>query len=184
MPTVTSLTATRILELLTGFDGLAEGQAVLDGIIAGLSSSISQHQGELDNLNNVVLPELNENLASNQVLIDDLNENVLPGLQASLDAANADIEDINSVVLPALSTDLGSLSDLAIDQPQVFRQPEPPTNDDIEFRDLQLGDVWYDTDNGNAQYMWNGVEWSTFGIDIPDLSLTVKKFNTSTHMIY
>lgn len=38
--------------------------------------------------------------------------------------------------------------------PQVYLQPDPPTGGTYN-----VGDIWFETDNGNRQYIWNGTIW-------------------------
>ena len=181
MATVTSMTADKILELISGLEGIPDEQNALRSLISLLSAAVEANAGNLDEFNNMTLPELLEALGDHGVQIGDILENQIPNLAAAQEDIENAMSDLNTVILPSIQADVSSIG---TDQPKVFNQPEPPTNDDLDYRDLQLGDTWFDTDDGNKQYMWDGVEWSAFSVDIPDLSLTVRKFNTTTHMIY
>ena len=48
------------------------------------------------------------------------------------------------------------------------------------------GDMWFDVLNNNEMYKREGNSWVSFSVPvtIPDLSITVLKFKTSTHMLY
>ncbi|MCS4162710.1 hypothetical protein GGP94_003158 [Salinibacter ruber] len=64
----------------------------------------------------------------------------------------------------ALQGDYTSLGD----ESQTFRQSSPaPTNDDANGRDLQKGDVWIDTSDGNAPHVYTGSGWEASNTDIP-----------------
>lgn len=156
MAQVTSLTAARILELAAGWDGVSGEQSELRALIADLNVSLETNQAGLEELNSISLPNLRSDLADNAIALSDLNDTVIPDLNSSVEVAK---------ILP-----------------RTFFSDVAPT--DTAERALQVSDVWYDTAHGHKQYMWNGVEWATFQVDIPDLSLTVQKFKTSTHMIY
>ena len=42
----------------------------------------------------------------------------------------------------------------------VFRQPEPPTLDQVGARGFLIGDVWFDTDDDNYMRRWDGTQWA------------------------
>lgn len=40
---------------------------------------------------------------------------------------------------------------------KIYLQPNPPANDGT----LNVGDIWYDTDDGNHPYRWDGTQWAS-----------------------
>lgn len=184
MAEVTSFTADRILAMAEDWVRVADNQEQTDAFVTMLRAFLDTHVTQMMEFQEVTIPNIIETMQQNDISVADLNDNVLPDLQQALDANTAALEDIESVALPNLQTDLDSIAQNAIDRPKVYVQAEAPTNPDDEDRYLVVGDTWNDSDDDNRLRVWNGTEWSTFAIDIPDLSITVKKFKTSSHMIY
>lgn len=178
MGTIITLSEERILELAAGWAAVSEQQDALNGQVSSLETAHDEQTSALNELHNFTLPELQSNLAENAVAVSNLNDTVLPDLNASLNDAALAIQNLNEVTIPGMQIGI----DGATSRPQVFFQPEPP--EVANGRDLDVNDVWYDTDDGNKQYIWNGVEWSTFNVEIHDFSITVRKLMSSTHMIY
>ena len=56
----------------------------------------------------------------------------------------------------ALAIDLSRI-EAASGKKRVFRQDEPPENNTTN--NLIVGDLWYDTNDGNKVYYWTGLEW-------------------------
>jgi hypothetical protein len=184
MAEVTSLTEQRIMQLASEWVSVADNQETTAAFVGMLKTFLEQNQAKLSELNEQTIPQLLETLAANEISVSELNENVLPDLQSALDENATALADLNTVAIPALQIGLENEIENARARPHVYVQPEAPTNPDEDDRYLVVGDSWFDSDDNNRQTVWNGVEWSTFNIDIPDLSITVKKFKTSTHMIY
>lgn len=184
MATVVSLTEDKIRELLSGYEGVALKQSDIDALVQQIKIDLASNQASVDELNNVTIPQLRIELADNDSKLADLNTNTLPQLQIELDQANADINDLNTVDLPSLRADLDSTSQNVLDMPKAYYTATAPLNPDDDLRDLVVGDTWFDPNDNNKQYTWNGTEWSTLSVDVADFSLTAQKFKTSTHMIY
>jgi hypothetical protein len=184
MATVVSLTEAKIQELLAGLQGIGLSQDEINALVIQLRSMVESQGVTLDEFQNNMIPTFVNQLNANDAIVANLNDNILPGLETSLDNAQADIQDMATVTIPGLQTMVSSNAQNLLESPKVYVQPDEPTNPDADDRDLIVGDTWFDSDNNNTQKMWNGVEWSTYAVDIPDLSLTVQKFKTNTHMIY
>ena len=184
MAEVTSYTATKILELLQGLAAVESGQQTLQAVIQDLTETLDAAEAERIRLQQEVLPVLQADLINNQLLLDELNETTLVNLRQELENSEATIEDLRTVTIAALQQELASAVQTLAERPIVYNQPDEPTNPDINDRYLIVGDTWFDTDDGNKQDMWNGSTWSTYAVDIPDLSLTVRKFKLGTHLIY
>lgn len=185
MATVVSLTETKIKELLSGWEGVSLSQDEINILVQQLLESQAAVDAAMLAIKEVTIPGIQTELAANDVKLAELNDTTLPGLNATLDQTRLELANVKDVEIPALQTNLAAEIQSTIERPKVFVQNEPPPPyDDLEERDLVVGDTWYDSDDNNRQRIWNGVEWSTFNVDIPDLSLTVKKFKTSTHMLY
>jgi hypothetical protein len=184
MAQVTSYTAQRIMDLLGGIDEVEVKQEGLDALIAQLRLIVEGNDALQTELNNVVLPQLQQALGENDNKVNDLNDNVLPNLELTLAQNEAAIEDIRTVDLPSLTEGLANNVENLLTRPKVYVQAEAPTNPDADERDLVVGDTWFDSDDNNVQRIWNGVEWSTLNVEVHDFSLTVRKFMTSTHLIY
>lgn len=184
MASVTSLTATRILELMAQWDGTVLGLEEINAVVADLNTKVETSQFNLTQFHEETLPALQEALAEGNAAVTDLHENTIPDLESNLADNNAALDNLNTVTLPALQADLAAGIENSLVRPQYYFNDDPPAEDPIEEFYLNVNDVWYDTNNGNKQYRWDGTQWVTFSIDIPDLSLTVQKFKTSTHLIY
>lgn len=184
MATVVSLTQTKIEELMGGWMGVSLSQDEINAVVAQIVTDLQTNGAMVQNFENVVVPELLAQTEAGVFALDNLVTNQLPALELQLEANALELENINTVVLPDIREQLMSTIINAVDRPSVYVQPEAPQNPDENERYLVVGDVWHDSNDDNRARIWNGVEWSTYQIDIPDLSLTVKKFKTSTHMIY
>lgn len=183
MAVVTSLTEDKIEELMAGWASVGMSQENINALVIQLRDSQAAANARLAELDQVTLVQMREDLAANSVQVSELNE-MLPALQTDLEQSQARIDNLTSVDIPALQQGLDNQIVNLIDRPKVYVQPEAPTNPDEEERFLVVGDTWFDSDSDNKQTVWNGVEWSTFGVEISDFSLTVKKFLSSSHMIY
>lgn len=183
MAKVTSFTEDKIRELLAGWEGLSLSQDEINALVIRLRDSQESANAALEELNQITLPQLREDLADSSVRVSELNDQI-PDLQTRLDESQSRIDDLASIDIPALQQGLDNQIINLIDRPKVYVQPEAPTNPDEEERFLVVGDTWFDSDNDNKQTVWNGAEWSTFGVEISDFSLTVKKFLSTKHQIY
>lgn len=185
MATVVSLTEQKIKELLAGWEGVSLSQDQINALVAQLWTSQASLDAAMDELNNVTMPQLEADLAASSIKVSELNDTALPQLEADLAQADQTISNLVNVEIPAMQQGLTNTVDNVQARPKVFVQPDPPPPyDDLEERDLVVGDTWYNSANNNEQRIWNGVEWSTFNVDIADFSLTVKKFMSTSHMIY
>lgn len=184
MATVVSLTQTKIEQLLDGWRGVSLSQDEINSLVAQLWSDVQTNGAVVQEFENVIVPELLQQTNAGAMALDNLLTNQLPTLEVELNDAKLSLEHLNTSVLPELREQLDSTITNVIERPNVYVQPEAPEDPDENERYLVVGDVWHDSDDNNRVRIWNGVEWSTFGIDIPDLSITVQKFKTSTHMIY
>ncbi len=184
MATAVSLTEQRIIELTEQWQAVLDNYAAVTASIAEIRVSLQAQIDALTEFEVVTVPQLAADVAAGDVALADLQNTTLANMQAALDANNLKLTDMDTVTIPALRADLDSTAQNVLDSPHIYEQPEPPLNPDINNRPLRVGDSWYDTDDNNKQYMWNGVEWSTFTVDINDFSLTAQKFKTNTHMIY
>lgn len=184
MATVVSMTEDKIRELLAGWEGVSLSQDEINSLVDQLKNNQDSTMANFDFFNNIVVPMLQADNAANSTAISDVTAVQLPNLEAALEDHQARMDNIQGVDIPAIQEMLDNEVTNSIDRPKVYNQAEPPTNPDDDDRFLVVGDTWFDSDDGNKLRLWDGVMWTTFEIDIPDLSLTVKKFNTSTHMIY
>lgn len=167
MATVTGFTAEKIIEMLGAVGALTPEQIEALGKLGTISQNVSDNKSKLDDLTNNVIPKIDQDVASGALDISELSENRIPNLERDLLEAQAEVTDMR------LSGDL---------RPRVYAQPEEPTSPDINGRQLVVGDVWVDAET--VQRIWDGNVWSDLKLDIPDLSITVQKFKTGTHMIY
>lgn len=185
MATVVSLTEARILELLNGWNAVGLTQQDIYTLLSQIGSSQNEVDAAMQEFREVTLPSIQEDVNEASNLLADLNENAIPNIQAELDQTRSELQDALNVDISGLQDGLLNGIEELRSRPKVFVQPdEPEPYDDLEERELVVGDTWFDSDDDNRQRIWNGAQWSTFGVDIPDFSLTVKKFLTTTHMIY
>ena len=56
-------------------------------------------------------------------------------------------------VVPATTEDVAAVEVIANGKNKIYRQTTAPTGT------LTIGDVWFDTDDGNKQYYWTGTAW-------------------------
>ena len=78
-------------------------------------------------------------------------------LSEAVQSLYTDVESING----ALTSQAGQITALEASiatLPTVYLQPDMPTGGSYN-----VGDIWFETDNGNLQYIWNGTIWSTSG---------------------
>lgn len=183
MPEVSGLTAERAAELAAGWEAVAAKQAETDSEVASLRQALSEALVMLDEFRQMTVPQLNARVTNNNDLVNTLNDNSIPNLTAAVGEQAATLDTVVAVDLPAIQESLSNVSELVMEVPTEFEGTELPLDDDPD-RLLVVGDRFYDTDNANKEYRWNGTMWVETGIDIADLSLTAEKFKTSTHMIY
>lgn len=184
MASVTSFTATKIQSLLAEYEGISLSQQEILSLLQQLFVDTESNDAQMTELREVILPQLQDDLAANSIELDTLADTTLPNLQADLAQASLQLENINTVDLPSMRQDLDAEITNNLDRPKTYVQPDEPTNPDEDNRDLVVGDSWFDDDDNNKQYVWNGAQWSTFSVDVADFTLTAQKFKTSTHMIY
>lgn len=184
MATVVSLTKTQIEELLSGWEEIGLSQDQINGLVIQLQTRVISQEAYLENFLEVVKPEMEAQAAAAAIELSDLKDVTLPALQADMDQANIDVETMMTVTIPSLQNDVISTVTNVNERPSIYVQPDEPTDPDDDERDLVVGDTWFDSDDDNTQRIWNGVEWSTFKIDVADFTLTAQKFKTSTHMLY
>lgn len=184
MATVTSLTETRIQELLAGWEGIGLSQDEINALVLQLQAGLASQTAVMDDWTNNLLPQFQAAIDANDIAISDLNDNVLPGLQQSLDQAELDLQNLNDVTMPFVLDNLSNIGTNVNERPKVYVQDDAPTNPDVDDRVLVVGDTWFDSNDNNKQKIWNGVEWSTFGIDIPNFSITVQHLLSANHHIY
>lgn len=78
-------------------------------------------------------------------------------LSEAVQSLYTDVESINGA-LTAQSGQITTLQAAIATLPTVYLQPDTPTGGTYN-----VGDIWFETDNGNLQYIWNGSIWSTSG---------------------
>lgn len=183
MASVTSLTYDKIQELVSGWEGVTIGQSELNGLVQQLWNSNESQYASLSEFRNAILPALQAELDAGSIRVSDLNATI-PDLETKLDQHDLSLTNLNEVDIPALQLGIANNTQNLIDSPKVYTQPDEPTNPDVDERFLVPGDVWYDSDDNNMQRIWDGVEWTTFKVDVADFSLTVKKLLSTKHMIY
>jgi len=182
MAEVTSFTKERILELFGVGADIEATQAEVLAALAELKAELEKNNAYLTDLNQQTLPKLQQDLSESNNRVSDLNDNVLPNLADTLADNEALLEDMNTVTLPLMQSDLYAGLENARALTMQFFSDEPPES--TEDRDLQVGDVWYDTNDGNRTYKWTGTEWSTYSINVSDLVVSVKQFKSGKHLIY
>lgn len=183
MAVVTSLTDSKIQELMAGWQIVGLSQEEINSLVIQIRAAMESHDAQITELRETTLPALQEDLAAGSIKVSELNEKI-PDLENTLAEAQLQLDDIQNIIVPSMQESIDNTTQNIIDRPKTYVQPEAPENPDEEDRYLVVGDGWFDSDDNNRQRIWNGVEWSTFGIDIPDFSVTVRKFMSSTHLIY
>lgn len=185
MASVVSLTDEAIQELMAGWQSVGLSQDQINALVVQLKTSVESQGAALTEFQEIDRPQLEADLAANSIRVAELNDNLIPNFELALQQTALELQNLSEIDVAALRRDLDSEIINGVDRPKVFVQPEAPENPDEESeRYLVVGDVWFDDDDNNKQRVWNGAEWTTFAVDIPDLSLTVQKFKTNTHMIY
>lgn len=183
MATVTSLTEEKIQELMAGWELVGLSQEEINALVIQMRSDQQSADARLTEFNDIILPQLREDLAAGSIRVSELNDTTIPDLQASLAEAQATVNDLAGVDIPALRDDVNSAGQNIKDRPQVFVQAdEPPAYDDLEDRYLVVGDTWYDSEN--VQRIWDGVQWTSLSVDIPDLSATIDQYLSPEHALY
>lgn len=187
MATVTSLTAEQIAEIASGWEAVMAEQQQLKAQVSDLESRLLISQQILHELRQMDIPELQQLLDNAAITVGNLNDNVVPILQQGISSNATTLDDLRFAQLPGLEENMDGL----IERPMHFFSDEPPPEapEDIELggRVLQVDDIWHKTVEGVdtlETYRWTGTEWQRFDIEIRDLSITVQKFKTSTHQLY
>lgn len=184
MATVTSLTASRIQELLAGWESVGLSQDEINSLVIQLKNSVLSMDASLTEFNEVIRPRMEADFEAGSIAVSNLNDNLLPALQSQVDEATLDVMNLVTVDVPSLRADMDATQANVAERPNVYVQDEPPENPDENGRELVVGDSWFDSNDNHRQRIWNGVEWSTFNVDVADFSLTVKSFKTTRHQIY
>ena len=180
MASITGLTAERMAELLAGWEGVQSGYQDLYNQIDGVQIGLGEHDAALTDLRDNQMPALQATLNENDLALADLNDNVLPNLAQTVADNQEMIDDLNNLTLPAMQEAVDNAVTNANELPQVLTGTDAPEM--ANNRELEVGDTWID--DAGVRRMWDGVTWADYTMDIPDLSLTVKKFKTGTHLIY
>lgn len=106
----------------------------------------------------------------NRVEVESLDgRDALASLITSLQASNGDLSALIQQEQTTRTSQFDALAStvntLQAQTNRIFTQPNAP----VEPTDaISVGDVWYDNDDGNHPYRWNGTDW----IDIQDQSIT------------
>lgn len=182
MATVVSLTEDKIRDLLGNWEGLSLTQAEINEMLAKLALTQNRLTEDLDDLNNNKLPQLQDKLDANDIAVADLHDNLIPSIDAAVAQQQGQMEQLTDIILPNLQADLNSGIENSLIRPQTFFSDEPPES--TEDRELQISDIWHDTDNGNRQHRWDGTQWVTFTVDVADFSVTARKLISTRHLIY
>lgn len=184
MATVSGLTTDKALEVAEEVASVAQKQSDTDAEVAQLRAEVLAAREVLAEFAGLTIPEFQAAMAAHAVAVAELNDTTLPDLDAAL-AANQEALDNIGIDVANNSIDIESQYVNLQELPHMFTQPTAPIDGEDEFRPLMIGDRWTDTSTPeNREHRWDGTEWVVANIEIPDLSLTVQKFKTSTHMIY
>lgn len=184
MATVTSMTATKIQSLLSEWESIGLSQDDINSRVIQLRDAVLGQIASVDEFSTIIRPQLEAALAGNSNALSNLNDNVLPGLTQDLDAASLAILNLMEVIVPSIQDDLINTIVNVSERPKVYVQDEAPTNPDIDDRSLVVGDTWYDSNDGNKQKIWDGVAWSTFTVDVPNLTQTILQYISPTHALF
>lgn len=74
-------------------------------------------------------------------------------LSTALETLQTSVESIDGA-LTSQAASITLLQSQVSVLPAVYLQPDEPTGGSYN-----VGDIWFETDNGNKQYIWNGAEW-------------------------
>lgn len=184
MATVISLTEEKIKELLAGWEGVSLSQEQINALVGQISVGQESVRSEMETFQNEMLPQMQSDLAESSIRVSDLNDILLPQLQNDLSDAQLQLQDLADVTVAGMQEDLAANIENVETRPQIYVQDTPPEDPDENDRGLVVGDTWINTADNNKQQTWNGVEWSTFNVDIADFSLTVRKLLSTKHQIY
>lgn len=182
MASVTTLSEEKIQELMAGWQAVADRQDALNVEITELKTQVESYQGLLIEFTNLTLPEIQALVAANSIETEDLKDNAIPNLEIDIQQQGQTLEDITGVTMPAMQNYLDLIGSDQLEIGVPYRQAEPPLDDDPD-NPILPGTRWYDEDDNNKEHFWNGTEWVD-AMTVPDLSLTVRKFKTSTHLLY
>lgn len=184
MATVSGLTAEKALSLLQGVSAVEQKQSEADAEIAQLRAEVEAAREVLAEFAGLTVPQLEATLAANATAVSELTDTTLVDLDATLSAHQEALDNMN-VEVGANSVDIESQYVNIQALPHTFTQPTAPIDGEDEWRPLMIGDRWNDTSTPeNQEHRWDGTEWVVANFEIEDLSITVQKFKTSTHMIY
>lgn len=186
MATVVSLTEQKIRELVAGWEDVELTQAQIQSLVAQLLTGQASVEATILNLEETVLPQLRADLEAGSIAVSDLNDNVLPDLETTLAENQAALQDLTTVTIPALEHAVDAGVENMLTSQHTYVQDEPPTSPDDDERELVVGDIWHDSNDGNKQYRWDGAEWVLFAVEanIPNISELVEESLSPEHTIF
>lgn len=181
---VTTYSVDAITELFAAYGDAVGGQNAINQMVQDLQVSMGQGMDRITNFEQFLLPEFQEQMEANNIALAEMRDNLAENLRQSLDQNTAAIKLLTDSIIPELKDDLEDTAEQVRDSPKSYYSSTAPTNPDETGRPLVVGDSWYDEDDSNKAYTWNGVEWTTFTVDVGDISVSVGNLKTATHMIY
>lgn len=102
MATVTSLTQTKIEELMAGWQGVELSQDEINMLISQLWTDVQGFDVSLQNFEDNVVPPLLAAQAANDIAINNLITNDIPNLEQELANNDLELQNLNTVTLPNL----------------------------------------------------------------------------------
>jgi hypothetical protein len=180
--TAVSLTDEKIQELMAGWQAVSNRQDELNAQITELKGQVETYQVMLMEFTNMTLPEIQALVSATDLEVSDLKDNTVTDLEALVSQHDLSLININTVDIPAMRSYLDLIGSDQLEIGVPYRQDEPPVDDDPD-NPILPGTRWYDTNDNNKEHFWNGTDWVD-AMTVPDLSLTVQKFKTSTHQLY
>ncbi len=108
MATATSLTQERITELMAGWEGVSVDQEAQAALIAALQVALAGHESNLEEWNNITLPQLEADLAAGSIAVSEVVDDLLPALQVELDGHDENLVQLNTIDIPNLHAQINS----------------------------------------------------------------------------
>jgi hypothetical protein len=115
MATVTSYTEEKILDLMSGWEGVSDEQAAINAYIASVLVQLNTNSAALEEFENVTLPGIQEDVTNASIAVSTLTDTSIPNLQAQITTNTEDLQALNDVTLVELAGALDSNSNWIIE---------------------------------------------------------------------
>lgn len=143
MAAVTSLTETKIQELMSGWVAVGLSQDEINALITVLRFNVDGQSSALAEFYAVTLPQLEADLSASSIAVSELTSTIIPDLEADISNNESALLDLNTVTLPLLDERVTSNGDWILELdgvtlPALYAQLDANDLVMTEFNDVTL----------------------------------------------